>query len=177
MARHNVWIPDELWQRAEELARRLSFEMGDQVSVSELIRRGLEHQLEVVDQELESGASTSDIASLWKGLMRPQAEGPVPLLRPSRPESQPPGNPELVRLLRAALAEAEGGHSGSGKSLFYFRKRPGSGPWLDPGGPCGPRADPDGPDPPEPYPWYSPIKPVPPQLSGHEEQDLAADES
>jgi hypothetical protein len=180
VARHNVWIPDELWERAEELARRLSYEMGDQISVSELIRRGLEHQLEIVDGELASGASTSDIASLWQALMRREEEPSVlPLLR-SRPESREPDRAALARLLRAALDEVEGRPPGSRKSLFYSGKRPGSGPWLDPGSPPEARGGPDGPDPPEPpdepFPWYSPLKPRPPHLSGQEKKDIPAND-
>ena len=105
MARHNVWIPDELWQRAEELARRLSLEMGDQVSVSELIRRGLEHQLEAVDRELESGASQGEAAALWTALMRRERGESV---LPPYPREQTGWHAtEVIRLLRASLAAQE----------------------------------------------------------------------
>lgn len=181
MARHNVWIPDELWRQAEDLARRLSYEMGDQISVSELIRRGLEHQLEVVDRELEAGASTSDIASIWKTLMRKQDERSILPRLPIRHSAEVPDRSALVHLLRAALAEAEGRQTDSRKSLFYFQKRPGSHSWLDPEDPPEAQADPDNPDPPDPpdppddpYYWYSPLKPRPPHLSGQEEKDFPA---
>ena len=177
MARHNVWIPDELWQRAEELARRLSYEMGDQVSVSELIRRGLEHQLEVVDRELEAGASHGEAAALWTSLMRRSVERAVPPLLPPARTGQ--YDTELIRLLRASLA-AEEKRQASRKRMIFVDKRPGLYPRQDPDAPPETQTGPDRPDPPDPpdapYDWYAPLQPRPPHLSGQEEKDLSAEE-
>ena len=51
MARHNVWIPDELWERAQDAARRISVREGDDISVSELIRRGLHREISASGRE------------------------------------------------------------------------------------------------------------------------------
>lgn len=50
MGRHNVWIPEELWERASTVARKLSVEEDQQVSVSELIRRGLTEEIEAYER-------------------------------------------------------------------------------------------------------------------------------
>lgn len=52
MSRHNVWIPDQLWDRAQAAARRQSVAEGENISVSELIRRGLVSEI----REIEEGA-------------------------------------------------------------------------------------------------------------------------
>lgn len=51
MSRHNVWIPDDLWERAQEAARLQSVREGEQVSVSELIRRSLQAKLSEIEKE------------------------------------------------------------------------------------------------------------------------------
>lgn len=44
-ARHNIWIHQDLWQRAERAARLASLQEDQRVSVAELVRRGLEVQI------------------------------------------------------------------------------------------------------------------------------------
>lgn len=53
MSRHNVWIPDDLWDRAQDAARLQSVEEDEDVSVSELIRRGLISEIRAIERKLE----------------------------------------------------------------------------------------------------------------------------
>lgn len=46
MTRRTVYVPDDLWARAEEAARALADETGLRVTVSDLVRRGLEREIE-----------------------------------------------------------------------------------------------------------------------------------
>lgn len=50
MTRRNVHIPDDLWARAEEAARALGERSGLRVTVSDLVRRGLEAEVERVEK-------------------------------------------------------------------------------------------------------------------------------
>ena len=52
--RHNVWVWQELWVRAEQVARAESFYSGTRVTVSELIRRGLEKEVRRLEAKHES---------------------------------------------------------------------------------------------------------------------------
>lgn len=45
VARHNIWIPEDLWRRAERAARLASVQEDQRVSVAELVRRGLEVEI------------------------------------------------------------------------------------------------------------------------------------
>ncbi len=45
VARHNIWIPEELWRKAERTALLASVEEDQRVSVAELVRRGLEMEI------------------------------------------------------------------------------------------------------------------------------------
>ena len=58
MSRHNVWIPDRLWEQAQETARRQSLREGQDVSVSELIRRGLASVIRQAEDQ-SNGTSSS----------------------------------------------------------------------------------------------------------------------
>jgi len=51
MRRRNFHVPDDLWDRAGEAAARLADETGLTVTRSDLIRRGLEREV----QEIENG--------------------------------------------------------------------------------------------------------------------------
>ena len=44
-ARHNIWIHQDLWRKAERAARLASVEEDRRVSVAELVRRGLETEI------------------------------------------------------------------------------------------------------------------------------------
>lgn len=50
MNRHNVWIPNDLWNRAERAARLESVEQDENVTVSQLLRRGLERVLQDIEE-------------------------------------------------------------------------------------------------------------------------------
>lgn len=50
MNRHNVWIPNELWNRAEKAARLASVDEDEKITVSELIRRGLRRELAEIEE-------------------------------------------------------------------------------------------------------------------------------
>lgn len=44
--RRNLWIPDELWRRAQQAALKEALRIGRPVSVSEWVRRAMKKRLE-----------------------------------------------------------------------------------------------------------------------------------
>lgn len=49
MKQYTFKAPEKLWQRAKQAARIASVEQGEDVSVSDLIRRGLREQCERIE--------------------------------------------------------------------------------------------------------------------------------
>jgi hypothetical protein len=49
--RRTIWIPEELWARGQRAALKISYEGGEKVTISELIRRGLEQQIKAAGLE------------------------------------------------------------------------------------------------------------------------------
>jgi hypothetical protein len=64
MSRHNVWIPDDLWVRAERASHRLSLLTGWRISVSELIRRGLEGQVQSVQRRTAADKRITELQDI-----------------------------------------------------------------------------------------------------------------
>ncbi len=53
--RRTIWIPEELWARGRRAAIKLSYETEERVTLSELIRRGLEDQISAIGLEGDNG--------------------------------------------------------------------------------------------------------------------------
>lgn len=60
MRRRNFHVPDDLWDRAGEAAARLADETGLTVTRSDLIRRGLEREVDAIEGGRVTAASHGD---------------------------------------------------------------------------------------------------------------------
>lgn len=92
MSRHNVWIPDDLWVRAERAAYRLSLLTGERVTVSELIRRGLEQAIRSAESREGADRVVAELQDVQERIRRLEQlrEGHAERLAVSPPRSPAP---------------------------------------------------------------------------------------
>ena len=49
--RRTIWIPEALWARGKRAALKVSYETDERITISELLRRGLEDQIKAIGLE------------------------------------------------------------------------------------------------------------------------------